>query len=64
MDSKYSSQIKYMADRCKRVYIRLSESVDGDLLDMLDSLSNKQGYIRQLIRDDFNGEKKFRDFQN
>lgn len=59
MDSKYKSQMKYMAEQCERVYIRLSKNTDGDLLKWLDSKGrgNKQTYIKQLIRADMEREK-------
>ena len=43
---------KYNAVNTERVYIRLNKKTDADILQYLDSLDNKQGYIKDLIRAD------------
>ena len=44
--------LKNDADHTSRVAIKLNNSTDADILKMLESVPNKQGYIKQLIRDD------------
>ncbi len=39
------------------VYIKLHRENDADILEKLGSLTNKQGYIKQLIRFDIEREK-------
>jgi len=39
-------------ENTKRVYIRLNQHTDADILEKLDSLDNVQGYIKSLIRAD------------
>ena len=50
--SKSQNSIKYDRENTKRVYIKLNKNTDKDILDYLDSKSNKQGYIKKLIRKD------------
>lgn len=49
---KYVPQAKYDANNTKMIPLKLNLKTDKDILDKLDSVSNKQGYIKQLIRDD------------
>ena len=48
--SKSQNSIKYDKENTKRVYIKLNKNTDKDILDYLDSIQNKQGYIKELIR--------------
>ena len=50
--SQSENSIKYDKTNTKRVYIKLNKNTDKDILDYLDSISNKQGYIKELIRKD------------
>ena len=50
--SKSQNSIKYDKENTKRVYIKLNKNTDKDILDYLESVSNKQGYIKELIRKD------------
>lgn len=36
----------------KGVYLKLNKEEDKDVIDRLDDQTNKQGYIKRLIRDD------------
>ena len=36
----------------KRLQIKLHTTIDADILQKLDSVPNKQGYIKQLVRQD------------
>lgn len=59
-----SSKAAYKWDRANttRIGLKLQNNTDRDILSVLDRIGNKQGYIKQLIRDDLNGEKKYLDF--
>jgi hypothetical protein len=46
------NQRKYDATNCKGVYLKLSVKYDSDILEQLDKVENKQGYIKELIRED------------
>lgn len=51
-DSKYSAQTAWNAANTTRVAIKLNNNTDRDIISYLDSLDNKQGYIKELIRAD------------
>ena len=46
------SKAKYDSIHCTGVYLKLNLSTDKDILEKLASVPNRQGYIKQLIRDD------------
>lgn len=56
-----SSKAAYEWDRknTTMVAMKLQNRTDKDILDLFGLLSNRQGYIKRLIRDDLNGEKKY-----
>lgn len=43
---------KYDAANTKQVKLKLNLKTDADILARLDEVSNKQGYIKELIRKD------------
>ena len=43
---------QYNRIHCKQYKFRLNNKYESDLIEWLDSQPNKQGYIKQLIRDD------------
>ena len=45
-------QDKYNAANTTRVFIRLNNKTDADILDYLSAIDNKQGFIKELIRAD------------
>ncbi len=45
-------QQKYDKKNCKPVYLKLNKKTDKDILEKLDSVESKQGYIKKLIRQD------------
>lgn len=50
--SQSENSIKYDKANTRRVYIKLNKNTDKDILDYLDNIPNKQGYIKELIRKD------------
>ena len=56
-----SSKAAYEWDKKNTTMIamKLQNRTDKDILDLFGSLSNRQGYIKRLIRDDLDGEKKY-----
>lgn len=46
------ASIKYDALNTTRLYVRLNNKTDSDILEHLDQIENKQGYIKALIRQD------------
>lgn len=51
------ANIKYMAENMKQMKINLSKKYDQDIIDKLDSVPSKQGYIKDLIRADIAKQK-------
>ena len=45
-------QVRYQKEHVRRTVINLVDRTDSDIIQKLDSVENKQGYIKQLIRDD------------
>lgn len=48
--SKYDRQ--YMRDHVKRVVLSLNAQHDKDIIEHLEKVDNKSGYIKRLIRKD------------
>lgn len=51
------SDYNYEKNNCTRVSIKLGNKTDADIIERLNNQDNKQGYIKQLIRDDIRKEK-------
>lgn len=49
------AQKRYNREKTKSVIIKLNKTTDADILAKLDTVGNKQGYIKDLIRNDING---------
>ena len=49
---------RYDADNTKQISLKLNLSTDADILEWLGKKSNKQGYIKELIRWDLAESKK------
>ena len=45
---------KYDKANTKQLVLKLNKKTDKDILTHLDALPNKQGYIKELIREDMN----------
>lgn len=51
-EKKLTPQAKYDKNNTERVFIKLNKKTDADILEQLNNSGNKQGYIKQLIRED------------
>ena len=51
-EAQIKAQKKYDAENTLQVHLKLNRRTDEDVLEKLDSVPNKQGYIKQLIRAD------------
>lgn len=56
-DAQKRADVKYKKLNTTNVYIRFYNKKEQDLLDYLKSKPNKQGYLKQLIRDDMEKNK-------
>lgn len=55
---KYGPQAKYDKANTTQVRMKLNLKTDADILEKLDSVGNKQGYIKALIRADIEAQKQ------
>lgn len=46
------AQEKYDANNTKKIVMKLNLKTDDDIIQKLDEVGNKQGYIKNLIRED------------
>lgn len=53
-DKNYKYTKKYDEAHTTRVQLKLNNKTDADILAYLDSVENKQGTIKQLIRNEIN----------
>ena len=53
-EAKRRAQDKYDRSNTVQVHLKLNLYTDKDILDRLNSVPNKQGYIKDLIRRDIN----------
>lgn len=51
-EAQIKSQRKYDAENTRQVNLKLNRRNDEDVLEKLDSVPSKQGYIKELIRAD------------
>lgn len=52
MEKRLAYQAQYDKDNTTQVKFKLNNKTDEDILTFLNSLPNKQGYIKALIRED------------
>ncbi|MCM1508993.1 MAG: hypothetical protein NC177_17935 [Ruminococcus flavefaciens] len=55
---KETPQDKYQRNNCKMITLKLVKSTESDIINKLESVSNKSGYIKNLIRKDISEETK------
>lgn len=51
-EAKKRAVRKYDDKMTRQIKMKLNVGTDADILEKLDSVPNKQGYIKHLIRDD------------
>ena len=51
-EAQRKAQRRYDAKNTRQVHIKLNRNTDKDVLDKLDEVPSKQGYIKRLIRED------------
>ena len=55
-DAQKRANAKFEREKTRSIKIKLTKSTDADILAKLDSVGNKQGYIKALIRADLKKE--------
>lgn len=56
MPTKYEAQARYDAANTQRITLKLNRKTDSDVIEKLNSVESKQGYIKRLIREDVKRE--------
>ena len=51
-ESQIRASVKYNKENTVQISLKLNRSTDADLIDNLNRVANKQGYIKELIRRD------------
>lgn len=51
------AQIKYDKANTRQITFKFNLKTDADILERLDAVDNRQGYIKELIRNDMESEK-------
>lgn len=51
------AQIKYDKANTRKITFKFNLKTDADILERLDSVDNRQGYVKELIRNDMEAEK-------
>ena len=51
-EAKRASIARYDAKNTKQIHLKLNLKTDKDILEKLDQVDSKQGYIKELIRRD------------
>lgn len=62
-ESEY--QVRYQKTKCYCLCLKLNKETDKDIIEILNSVSNKQGFIKELIRSNdgnFDEYNIYRDF--
>lgn len=57
-EAKLKANEKYLKANTKIVSLRLNYNTDKDIINKLDEVDSKMGYIKELIRKDLRKEKK------
>lgn len=55
-EAQKRAQEKYDANNTKKIVMKLNLKTDGDIIQKLDEVGNKQGYIKNLIREDIKSD--------
>ena len=51
-ESQIRASVKYNKENTVQISLKLNRTTDADLIDSLNRIANKQGYIKELIRRD------------
>lgn len=51
-DAQLKANARYDAVHTRQIKMKLNLTTDRDILEHLDKMENKQGYIKRLIRED------------
>lgn len=52
LSAQVRASLKYNKTNVKQITLALNKKTDADIIQILDGKANKQGYIKELIRQD------------
>lgn len=55
---KSKASMKYDKTHTTMLMFKLNNETDSDIINKLDSVDNKQGYVKKLIRDDIANDER------
>lgn len=55
-EARLRANRKYDAANTRQIMLKLNKGTDSDILEKLDAVENRQGYIKTLIREDIKKE--------
>ena len=55
-ENKKRYDINYVKTQCKQYTLLLNKENDKDIIDFLESQTNRNGFLKQLIRDHMKGQ--------
>lgn len=50
MSEKYLAQKKYLKENIRELRVKLNKNTDADIIEYLESVDNKQGLVKMLLR--------------
>lgn len=62
MNNKSLASNKYNKENTIQILIRLNKNTDNDIIEVLNRLASKQGYIKDLIRCDIEKDDLYNDW--
>lgn len=51
-ETKYAPQMKYDKNNTTQIKMKLNKNTDADIIEKLETVENRQGYLKELIRND------------
>ena len=55
-EAKKKAQLRYDKDNTRQIILKLNTKTDADVIGKLESVGNKQGYLKDLVRDNLRCE--------
>lgn len=63
-EAQKKASSKYDKENTKQKVLKFNKSTDADILELLDGVTNVQGYIKRLIRNDMNNKEVYKMYTN
>lgn len=51
-EAQKRATLKFQKEKCKQYTFKFNKNTDADIIEVLDTVSNRQGYLKGLIRAD------------